>query len=83
MVKRETGSGPGWCCLCKNDCESVDHLFVYCQFTKVVWMEISNSFKLQIHWDKLNLLECMEFWMTDKFVSSHRALLVMCYGASG
>jgi hypothetical protein len=41
--------GPGWCCMCKNDCESVDHLFVYCQFTKVVWMEISNSFKLQIH----------------------------------
>jgi hypothetical protein len=38
-------------------------------------MKISNSLKLQIHWDKLNRLECMEFSMTYKSVSSHRALL--------
>jgi hypothetical protein len=37
-------------------------------------MGISNSFKLQIHWDKLNLLECMELWMIDKYVSPHRKL---------
>jgi hypothetical protein len=31
---RKGWSGPNICCLCHHDSESVDHLFINCQFTK-------------------------------------------------
>jgi hypothetical protein len=32
------------CCLCKNDAESVDHLFLHCKLAKELWDSVLSSF---------------------------------------
>jgi hypothetical protein len=55
----------------------MDHLFVSCSFSKVVWKEMISNYNLQNQWDKPTLLECLESWITYRFVSSYKAL--PCY----
>lgn len=28
---------PGWCCLCKEDRETADHIFLHCPFSQNIW----------------------------------------------
>lgn len=28
---------PNWCCLCRNDMESVDHMFLHCSWSQGFW----------------------------------------------
>lgn len=28
---------PNWCCLCRDDAESMDHLFLHCPWSKPFW----------------------------------------------
>jgi hypothetical protein len=69
--------GLGWCYLCKQASETVDHLFVLCPFSKVVWMEVLQSYNLQAQWDKASVMECLESWLLDRSISSVKAL--PCY----
>jgi hypothetical protein len=59
--KKESGSDP----VGVSRVKMIVNIWTIRSFTsstpKLVWMEISNSFKIQIHWDKLNMLESMEF----------------------
>jgi hypothetical protein len=33
----------GWCCMCKNDDESVDHLFIHCGTAQMLWNLVLRS----------------------------------------
>jgi hypothetical protein len=49
--------------LCKNECESVDHLFIYCAFSKQVWEKIVLILNLQTSWDGNSLPNCFDNWV--------------------
>ena len=34
--------GPGWCCLCHQDNESIHHIFGYCAFYQTVWARMGS-----------------------------------------
>ncbi len=33
----------GWCCMCKVDDESVDHLFIHCWAARMLWSLVFRS----------------------------------------
>ncbi|PON41695.1 hypothetical protein PanWU01x14_287580 [Parasponia andersonii] len=35
---------PGWCVLCKKDVESLNHLFLHCEFSLSLWCKILKEF---------------------------------------
>ena len=35
---------PGWCVMCKKDNESIDHLFLHCDFSLRLWCNILKEF---------------------------------------
>ena len=37
---------PGWCILCKKNNESIDHLFLHCDFSLTLWSNILKEFGL-------------------------------------
>ena len=37
---------PGWCVMCKNENESVDHLFLHCTTAQRVWTYVLQKFKV-------------------------------------
>jgi hypothetical protein len=50
--------GLGRCIMCKNNHESVDHLFVNCPFTREVWKEILHITSGKKKWEKRSLIDC-------------------------
>lgn len=66
--------GPNRCVLCKQDCESVDHLFVNCSFSRSVWREVLLLVNSTIVWNQGTLLDSFQFWISDKAALEHRAL---------
>uniref|UniRef100_A0A2N9IMJ1 Reverse transcriptase zinc-binding domain-containing protein n=1 Tax=Fagus sylvatica TaxID=28930 RepID=A0A2N9IMJ1_FAGSY len=37
----------GWCCMCKDDMETVDHLFLHCGVAREVWNYVLRSFGIE------------------------------------
>ena len=37
----------GWYCICKDDEESVDHLFLHCGVARAVWNFVLRSFRIE------------------------------------
>jgi hypothetical protein len=52
----------------------MNHLFVICSFNNVVWKEVLQRFKLKNIWDKNSLLECFNSWITNRSITSYKAL---------
>ena len=46
LVKRNL-SLVNWCCLCRCDRETVDHLLLYCKFAHALWSEVFFMFGIQ------------------------------------
>jgi hypothetical protein len=38
-LQKRQFNGPGWCTLCKEQPETMDHLFIHFSFTKGVWAD--------------------------------------------
>ena len=38
---------PGWCILCKKNNESIDHLFLHCDFSYSLWCKLLKEFDIQ------------------------------------
>lgn len=73
--------GPGRCPLCKDDSETIHHLFLGCPFTKRVWKEVSNLLKKQLRWEGESVLAIWEQWWNH---SSEGNLInlppIVCWG---
>ena len=51
----------GWCCMCKSDGESVDHLFIHCGAARLLWSLVFRSFGMV--WVLLNqVLDLLFGW---------------------
>ena len=37
----------GWCCMCKRDGETVDHLLLHCAVVQVLWNYVFQAFHIQ------------------------------------
>jgi hypothetical protein len=57
--------GPSRCVLCGEEEESINHLMVYCSFSKDVWEFILNVFQIQRVWGCGQLNECFQVWVKE------------------
>ena len=56
--------GPNRCCLCNEEDESVDHLFVGCLFWKKMILGLNSLFKVNILWNAPTFLENISNWVS-------------------
>jgi len=66
-------NGPNRCALCKEDAESVFHLFIFCSYAVQVWKMLADSLKPSIAWESENLERSFEKWEQDNSVKSYAA----------
>jgi hypothetical protein len=57
--------GPRRCNLCKNNEESLDHLFVNCPFTREVWKKLLLINSGKNRWEQRSLIDCFHSWTLD------------------
>ena len=60
--------------MCKEEGESVDHLFVHCPFSKEICEETLNLYVGKGKWEGKAFLECLDQWRKDILVRNHKAL---------
>ena len=70
-------NGSNRCILCKEEGESVNHVFVLCPFSKAIWKVVLHIVNERKKWDKNILLDCIESWMIEKSPKNHSA--IRCY----
>jgi hypothetical protein len=73
---RKGWSSPNICCLCHLDSESVDHLFIKCQFTKQVWQKIALVLKLHTTWEGTKIEDCLISWTQKESIHIHLPPLI-------
>jgi hypothetical protein len=56
--------------LCQKSSESISHLFLDCEFTKLVWHRLTLTLKLQTTWAGSTLHACLENWSIEEFTLS-------------
>ncbi|XP_042974564.1 uncharacterized protein LOC122306191 [Carya illinoinensis] len=50
-----------WCCMCKKEGESVDHLLLYCEIARALWSEVFS--RLELNWVMLaSVVELLASW---------------------
>jgi len=64
ILKKRNLSGPGWCCLCKNEEESSYHLFMQCKYMTDVWGECSKLLGILFRWEGSSLEEAWKSWIS-------------------
>eukprot|EP00253_Pinus_taeda_P036400 PITA_36400 len=73
--------GPGRCSLCKDDSETIPHLFLGCPFTKRVWKEVTNLLKKHLRWEGESVLAIWEQWWNHSSEENLRNLPpIVCWG---
>ena len=50
VLQKHLYQRPGWCVLCCECVETINHLFVHCPFTNKIWMETLNFMGLRWRW---------------------------------
>eukprot|EP00253_Pinus_taeda_P014329 PITA_14329 len=61
LMKRSF-NGPSWCCLCHQDSETIDHLFLHCPVTLEFWGLIVSSLPLPTRWQGNTIQEAWHSW---------------------
>eukprot|EP00253_Pinus_taeda_P010381 PITA_10381 len=67
-------SGPSRCPLCKNETESIHHLFIHCPFTKRVWIETLVLIRTNCNWEGASLKVTWESWWNQNMEGNLRNL---------
>jgi hypothetical protein len=65
-IQKRTKQGSGWCCLCKNNEETILHLFLTCSFIKEVWRYFSRFLGLQCTWNEISLERAWKTWLNQR-----------------
>jgi ribonuclease HI len=79
ILQQKGWEGPSRCQLCKHNTEDINHLFIQCTFTKLVWERIKTIQKYKKNWEGDTLSDCFNSWTEDKSVSSILAALTCWY----
>jgi len=66
ILLRKGWTGPSYCHLCQRDSESINHLFINCQFFKQVWTITTSALKSHSSWDSSKIADCFEAWTNIK-----------------
>lgn len=64
--------GLGKCCLYLSSGEDIDHLFIHCLFSTLVWTGVLRSTNLPADWDRSDSATCLGRWTKD--YKPHRTL---------
>ena len=62
VLQRRNFQGPGWCVLCKQEMESIPHLFISCPFSAAVWKGCMRQVGLNHRWDGNSVSGAWDFW---------------------
>jgi hypothetical protein len=65
---------PNCCILCKNDSESIDHLFIFCPYAAQVMKLIKEELDPKTSWNKGSLDENLKEWAMDRSVKLYANL---------
>jgi hypothetical protein len=62
-----------WCCLCKKSEETINHIFICCEFTSEIWYLVLTLFG--VSWVMpCNILELLHCWKTQGRKQSKEAI---------
>jgi len=75
LVKRGF-SGPGICVLCSDNEENIDHIFVFCRYTKYIWSRLVHVYSYAQDWGDLPLTNNFEVWAQKQPRRTHLPILV-------
>eukprot|EP00253_Pinus_taeda_P002811 PITA_02811 len=74
-------AGPSRCPLCKSDGETINHLFIFCAFTRQIWAEVTTLLKIHARWGHDTLESAWRKWWQDFPDGNLRNLpLIFCWG---
>ena len=51
FLQKRGKMGPGWCSLCKESEETLQHIFLACPFSKSLWNEMLRQTKVPVCWE--------------------------------
>jgi hypothetical protein len=71
-LQKRGWQGPGMCYLCRQQRETINHIFVSCVFTITVWEEFKKVLKFNHGWNGNSLVECFQNWASQN--SNYQAL---------
>jgi len=69
-------NGPGICVLCAANDENIDHLFVFCRFTRDIWCRLGQIHEYAFDWKELPLEENFRIWALKHHRRIHLPILV-------
>jgi hypothetical protein len=80
-IQKRNKQGPGWCCLYKNNEETILHLFLNCSFIKEVWRNCSRLLGFQCTWNETTLERAWQVWLNQRDYKVVKALpLLILWG---
>lgn len=54
---------PNMCILCRNNCETLDHLFFQCRFSSGVWKNVCVVLKIDDDWPNIGFEFAYKQWL--------------------
>lgn len=72
-------SGPGLCALCKKESEDINHIFIQCLVTVMIWHYVCAELQVSMTWRHSSLSLCFDRWIIEH--KRHKSLpLFICWG---
>lgn len=62
-LQKRQFNGAGWCLLCKEQAETIDHLFMRCPFSLSVWAESNKLLTSLGLWQGLSFEDALKDWL--------------------
>ena len=73
-LQRRCFQGLGRCTLCCNSLETLDHLFLHCQYTQQIWQGVGLALKASFIWPGPNFMETFRLWFVERAYLPYKAL---------
>lgn len=59
VLQKRCFAGPRWCCLCREEVETIYHLFLECPYTLQVWSEVISLLIIRGAWQGTSIEEAL------------------------
>lgn len=81
ILQKRCFEGPGRCCLCKIDNESILHLFLKCPFGIQIWKEVYTLLNIRGDWRGASIEDALSLWWGAGGYRQHKvAPLIISWG---